>query len=55
VIDNSEQLSALQRDLGIVAKLQKDYNLKVFKNLEEKKKKTFETSTEEVSPFEGVN
>ena len=35
VIDKSEQLSKLQKDLGILAKIQEDYNKKVFKKIEE--------------------
>ena len=35
MIDKSEKLSQLQKDLGVLAKLQKDYNTKVFKKLEE--------------------
>ncbi|MFT5659647.1 MAG: general secretion pathway protein D [Sulfurimonas sp.] len=36
VIDKSENLSELQKQLGYVAKLQKEYNVEVFKNLKEK-------------------
>ena len=39
VIDKSDELSELQRKLGLVAKLQKEYNLKAFKQLEEKANK----------------
>lgn len=38
VIDKSENLSELQKQLGYVAKLQNEYNVEVFKNLEEKSK-----------------
>ena len=34
VIDKSEKLSKLQQDLGLLAKLQKEYNLEVFKTIE---------------------
>ena len=37
VIDKSEKLSKLQKDLGLLAKMQKSYDKKVFKKLEEKK------------------
>jgi len=36
IIDKSEKLSQLQRDLGMLAQIQKDYNLKVFEKLEKK-------------------
>ncbi|MCF6330911.1 MAG: hypothetical protein L3I99_05125 [Sulfurimonas sp.] len=36
IIDKSEKLSQLQKDLGILANIQKDYNTKVFKRIEEK-------------------
>ncbi|MBU1659430.1 type II secretion system secretin GspD [bacterium] len=34
VIDKSEKLSQLQRELGVMAKLQKEYNIEVFKKIE---------------------
>ena len=34
VIDKSEKLSQLQNDLGILAKIQKEYNIKVFDDIE---------------------
>ncbi|MDF1883049.1 hypothetical protein JHD49_03770 [Sulfurimonas sp. SAG-AH-194-C21] len=34
IIDKSEKLSQLQADLGLLAKIQKEYNVKVFKKLE---------------------
>jgi len=37
VIDKSENLSQLQKDLGVLEKMQKEYNKKVFKKLEKKK------------------
>ena len=38
VIDKSEKLSQLQQDLGVLANLQKEYNDKVFKIIEERGK-----------------
>ncbi|MFA6192122.1 MAG: secretin N-terminal domain-containing protein [Sulfurimonas sp.] len=40
VIDKSEKLSQLQKDLGVLANLQRDYNEKIFKKIEEKGKIT---------------
>ena len=37
VIDKSENLSQLQRDLGVFEKIQKEYNLEVFHELEKKR------------------
>jgi len=37
IIDSSEKLSQLQKDLGMLADLQKEYNAKVFKKIEENK------------------
>ena len=34
VIEKSEKLSQLQKDLGVLAKMQKEYNVKVFEKLE---------------------
>ena len=42
VIDKSEELSKLQKDLGILAKIQEEYNKKAFEMIEEKKKITLE-------------
>jgi general secretion pathway protein D len=39
VIDKSEELSQLQKDLGILAQIQEEYNLEVFENLEKRGKK----------------
>jgi general secretion pathway protein D len=39
IIDKSEKLSQLQRDLGMLARIQKDYNLKVFEKIEKKSNK----------------
>ena len=38
VIDKSEKLSQLQKDLGLLAKIQKEYNVKAFEELEKKAK-----------------
>ncbi|WP_428738048.1 secretin N-terminal domain-containing protein [Sulfurimonas sp.] len=38
VINKSEQLSKLQEELGVLAKLQREYDIEVFKSLEEQKK-----------------
>ncbi|WP_324170590.1 type II secretion system secretin GspD [Sulfurimonas sp.] len=38
IIDKSEKLSQLQRDLGMLAEIQREYNIKVFKKIEEKSK-----------------
>ena len=38
VIDNSEKLSQLQKDLGLLAKLQEEYNVKVFADLDKRAK-----------------
>ncbi len=40
VIDKSEKLSKLQKDLGLLAKIQKEYNVKAFEELEKKAKGT---------------
>ena len=51
VIDKSENLSELQKQLGYVAKLQKEYNIKVFKKLEDKGK----SATSLPATFENTN
>ncbi|MCD6432869.1 MAG: type II secretion system secretin GspD [Sulfurimonas sp.] len=38
IIDKSEELSQLQRDLGTVLELQKEYNINVFKKIEKRAK-----------------
>ena len=38
VIDKSEKLSQLQADLGLLAKIQQEYNVKVFEKIEKKAK-----------------
>jgi len=42
IIDKSEKLSQLQKDLGILTKIQKDYNKKAFKKLKENLKQVDE-------------
>ena len=39
IIDKSEKLSQLQKDLGLLAKIQKEYNVKAFDELEKRAKK----------------
>ncbi len=51
VIDKSEKLSQLQADLGVIAKLQRDYNMEVFEKIEkEGMSKKVETTKEELAP-----
>ena len=45
IIDNSEKLSLLQQDLGVLARLQKEYNDAMFKKLEDKSSKKEKTNT----------
>lgn len=47
VIDKSEKLSLLQKELGTLETLQRKYNEDVFKRLEEKKEKLLQESNEE--------
>ena len=47
VIDKSEALSKLQRDLGVLARLQKEYNLKAYEALKKKKEATQELEIKE--------
>ena len=42
IIDKSENLSQLQRDLGILTQVQEDYNLKMFEKIEKKNNKILE-------------
>jgi len=51
IIDNSEQLSQLQKDLGIVAKLQADFNINVLKKF----KQEVDTSAEVITPMEEID
>ncbi|MDF1877750.1 hypothetical protein JHD47_07965 [Sulfurimonas sp. SAG-AH-194-L11] len=41
IIDKSEKLSQLQADLGLLAKVQKEYNVKVFQKLEDRVNKKY--------------
>lgn len=45
IIEKSERLSELQKNLGLLAKLQGEYNTEVFKGLEKVKVETEDTST----------
>ncbi len=45
VIDKSKQLSKLQKDLGLLSKMQKEYDIKVFKEIRERKQEV-ETDVE---------
>ena len=54
VINKSEELSQLQRELGMLAQLQKDYNLKAFKKLEKKHEEILE-SPETITPMEEID
>ncbi len=40
VIDKSEKLSQLQKDLGLLTNIQEEYNKKIFKKIEEKSQET---------------
>ena len=50
VIDKSEELSKLQKDLGILARLQKEYNIKAFEDLEIKAPKAKAVEIKSVDP-----
>jgi len=52
IIDNSEQLSQLQKELGIVSKLQEDFNIDVFEKFERRKKKESELESDSFIPEE---
>ena len=56
VIDKSEALSKLQMDLGVLEKIQKEYNIQVFENLEKKREDNAQESPsqKEEKPFKGV-
>jgi hypothetical protein len=47
VIDKSDELSKLQRELGILAKIQEEYNKRAFELVEKKK-----LEAKEVKPVE---
>ncbi len=49
VIDKSEKLSQLQKDLGVLAKLQEEYDIEAFKKLEDRSKKDETREVEEES------
>ncbi|MBU1927969.1 hypothetical protein KKG77_03105 [bacterium] len=55
IIDKSAQLSQLQQDLGVLSRIQKEYNDKAFEKLE-KKKEEMENAEEttKVNPFEAI-
>lgn len=58
VIDKSEKLSQLQKDLGLLVNIQKEYNKKIFKKIEEKNQEaqTEESDANKISPIpSGVN
>ena len=55
IIDKSEKLSKLQKDLGKLKNLQKEYNEIVFKRLKEKNKKVVKQERKNVIPILGVN
>ncbi|WP_345992182.1 secretin N-terminal domain-containing protein [Sulfurimonas sp. HSL-1716] len=46
VIDKSEELSKLQKDLGILAQIQKSYNDQIFKKIEKNKKENKQEDNE---------
>ncbi len=57
VIDKSEELSKLQKDLGILKKFQDKYNIQAFENLKKNKDATKEKEalpTKEEKPFKGI-
>ncbi|MFK5937058.1 MAG: hypothetical protein QM497_01565 [Sulfurimonas sp.] len=54
VIDKSEELSKLQRDLGVLAKLQKEYNIRAYEALKKKKEETKEQKEKSDDPFKGI-
>ncbi|QOP43682.1 hypothetical protein FJR45_06840 [Sulfurimonas sediminis] len=54
VIDKSEELSKLQRDLGVLSSVQKEYNEKIFKKITSKKNEKTQKSTEPAVHVKGV-
>jgi general secretion pathway protein D len=54
IIDKSEELSQLQRDLGALAKLQKEYNLKAYEALKRKKEKNEAKKEKNPDPTKGI-
>ena len=55
VIDKSEELSKLQKDLGILARLQKEYNMKAFEALKEKAPKALKAKKVEKKQVDPKN
>ena len=49
VIDKSKELSKLQRDLGVLAEIQKEYDKKAFEQLQKKKKEVVQEKHEEAN------
>jgi len=55
VIDKSEELSKLQRDLGVLSNVQKEYNEKIFQKItKEKSTKTYNETTNTAIHVKGV-
>jgi general secretion pathway protein D len=54
VIDKSEKLSKLQEDLGVLAKIQKEYNKKAFDIIKKKKKLEVVKDTKEVNGSKNI-
>ncbi|XXF40818.1 type II and III secretion system protein [Sulfurimonas sp. NW9] len=54
VIDKSEELSKLQRDLGVLSSVQKEYNEKIFKKIMSKKNEKIQKNTEPAVHVKGV-
>ncbi|WP_418640362.1 secretin N-terminal domain-containing protein [Sulfurimonas sp. ST-27] len=54
VIDKSEELSKLQRDLGVLSSVQKEYNEKIFKKITSKKNEKIQKNTEPAVHVKGV-
>lgn len=52
VIDKSEKLSALQKDLGELSKLQQEYNEEVFKKIEDEASVSLEEDADQTSEVE---
>ncbi|MGB3961482.1 MAG: hypothetical protein WBK95_04550, partial [Sulfurimonas sp.] len=54
VIDNSENLSRLQEELGVLSAIQTQYNVEVFANLEKRKEEKENADQSKVNPFGAV-
>lgn len=52
VITKSNELSKLQRDLGVLSKIQSDYNHEIFQLMEDKKSNNSEKSTDDKKIYE---